>query len=65
MTPLSNPAVVIPAGIGPGGMPMGLQIVGPASRDAWLPDVAHAPEERFKGDEILGRPVPDLRRYCR
>lgn len=63
VTLLANPAVVIPAGYGPGGMPMGLQLVGPARRDAWLLDVAHALEERFRGDGELGRPLPDLRRH--
>ncbi len=63
VTLLSNPAVVIPAGFGPGGMPMGLQLVGPAKRDAWLLDVAHALEQRFHGDRVLGRPLPDLGRH--
>ena len=63
VTLLANPAVVIPAGFGPGGMPMGLQLVGPARGDAWLLDVAHALEERFQGDGELGRPIPDIRRY--
>ncbi len=65
VTLLSNPVAAIPAGLGPGGMPMGLQLVGPAKRDAWLLDVAHAIEARFRDDAVLGRPVPDLGRLGR
>lgn len=56
------PAVVIPCGRDAGGLPFGIQIVGPHLRDGWLLDVAHTLETLFAGDADLGRPVPDLTR---
>lgn len=56
------PAVVIPCGRDAGGLPFGLQIVGPHLRDGWLLDVAHTLETLFAGDTDLGRPIPDLTR---
>lgn len=41
------PAVVIPTGLGPGGLPLGLQLVGAASDDSRLLSVAHWCEEFF------------------
>ena len=60
VTMMSNPAMVIPCGLGSGGLPFGLQIVGPLGRDAWLLDVGHTLENLFSTIEGLGRPRPDL-----
>ena len=60
VTMMSNPALVVPCGLGPGGLPFGLQIVGPLGRDAWLLDVGHTLESLFSTIEGLGRPRPDL-----
>ena len=60
VTMMSNPALVIPCGLGPGGLPFGLQIVGPLGRDAWLLDVGHTLERLFSTMEGLRRPRPDL-----
>ena len=65
VTMMTNPAVVIPCGLGPEGLPFGLQIVGPRGRDAWLLDVAHTLECHFASIEGLERPVPDLGRLRR
>ena len=56
------PAVVIPCGRDAGGLPFGIQIVGPHLRDGWLLDVAHTLETVFSGDADLGRPIPDVTR---
>jgi Asp-tRNA(Asn)/Glu-tRNA(Gln) amidotransferase A subunit family amidase len=57
------PAAVIPAGLGPGAMPFGLQLVAARGRDAFLLDVAHSLEHAFAADADLARPRPaDLSR---
>jgi amidase len=60
VTLMGNPAVVIPCGKGPDGLPFGLQIVGPLHRDAWLADVAVTLEALFASDPDLCRPRIDL-----
>jgi len=60
VTLMGNPAVVIPCGKGPDGLPFGLQIVGPLHRDAWLADVAVTLEALFARDADLCRPMIDL-----
>lgn len=60
VTMMGNPVAVVPCGLGPTGMPFGLQLVGPYKRDAWLLDVAHTLEAAFAGDPDLARPVPGL-----
>jgi len=62
VTLMANPAVVIPCGLGPTGLPFGIQIVGPLAGDAWLLDVAHTLEGQFATIETLARPVPELDR---
>jgi amidase len=37
-----GPVVNVPAGFGPGGLPMGLQIIGPSRADLVVLQVAHA-----------------------
>ncbi|MBW8464688.1 MAG: amidase, partial [Acidovorax sp.] len=36
------PALAAPAGFGPGGLPAGLQILGPAQQDAAVLQIGHA-----------------------
>ena len=60
VTLMGNPAVVIPCGTGPDGLPFGLQIVGPLHRDAWLADVAVVLESLFAREPDLRRPMIDL-----
>jgi amidase len=36
------PALAAPAGLGPGGLPAGLQIIGPAQSDAAVLQIGHA-----------------------
>ena len=60
VTLFAGPAVVIPCGMGPGDMPMGLQIVSRARSDAWLLDVAHTLETLFASSSDLSTPKPDL-----
>lgn len=60
VTLMGNPAVVIPCGKGPDGLPFGLQIVGPLHRDAWLADVAVTLEALFAREADLCRPMIDL-----
>ena len=60
VTLFAGPAVVIPCGMGPGNMPMGIQLVSRARSDAWLLDVAHTLETMFASDDALSTPKPDL-----
>jgi Asp-tRNA(Asn)/Glu-tRNA(Gln) amidotransferase A subunit family amidase len=60
VTLMGNPAVVIPCGKGPDGLPFGLQIVGPLHRDAWLADVAVTLEALLTREPDLSRPAIDL-----
>ena len=62
VTMMSNPALVIPCGRGPEGLPFGLQVVGPLGRDAWLLDVGHTLEACLSTIEGLGRPRPGRHR---
>ena len=64
VTLLANPAAVIPCGSGPGGLPMGLQLVGPLRRDAWILDFAHYLEALFAESPELKRPLPDISRLA-
>ena len=60
VTLFAGPAVVIPCGIGPGGMPMGIQLISRVRSDSWLLDVAHTLETVFASTEALATPKPDL-----
>ncbi len=55
-----HPVAVIPFGLDPTGTPMGLQIVGPRSRDGYVLQIAAAIEEAAAGIDGLERPVPRL-----
>ncbi|BCJ90649.1 amidase [Terrihabitans soli] len=60
ITLTTHPATVIPAGLGPSGMPFGLQIVGKYRDDAGTLSAAAALEAAFAEDAELQRPLPDL-----
>ena len=57
-----HPAVALPLGLDRGGMPFGLQIVGPRGGDAYVLAVAAALERLLAGDARTARPAPDLQR---
>ncbi|MDE0114292.1 MAG: amidase family protein [Albidovulum sp.] len=60
VTLFAGPAAVIPCGLGPGGMPMGLQIISRARSDTYLLDVAHSLERVFSDDSDLAVLEPVL-----
>ena len=60
VTLFAGPSVVVPCGMGPGGMPMGLQLVSRARSDAWLLNVAHTMERCFNGISEMRTPLPSL-----
>ena len=57
-----HPAVSLPVGLDPHGMPFGLQIVGPRGGDAFVLAVAAELEALLAGDVRTSRPVPDIAR---
>lgn len=60
ITLTGHPATTIPCGLGPTGLPFGLQIVGRNRDDAGTLAVAAAIEAALAGDPGLRRPLPDL-----
>lgn len=60
VTLVGHPAISIPVGLDPAGMPFGLQVVGPRGGDAYVLAVAAALERALAGDARTARPVPDL-----
>lgn len=60
VTLVGHPAISIPVGVDPAGMPFGLQIVGPRGGDEFVLNVAEALSDVFAGDSQLARPVPDI-----
>ena len=56
----SHPATVIPAGLGPTGMPFGVQIVGRHRDDVGTLATAAAIEAELAKDPKLARPKPDI-----
>lgn len=56
----THPTTVIPAGLGPTGMPFGIQIVGRHLDDAGTLAIAAAMEAAFSKDPSLARPKPDI-----
>ncbi|MCS0505002.1 amidase [Ancylobacter mangrovi] len=65
ITLTSHPATVIPCGLGPSGLPFGLQIVGRLRDDAGTLAAAAAIEAALADDPVLARPAPDLTRLAR
>ena len=63
ITLTGHPVVQLPCGLGPTGMPFGLQIVGPRLHsDRFIIAVAAALESYFATEPDLARPVPDFGR---
>lgn len=65
VTLATNPAISLPVGVDPMGMPFGLQVVGRFHGDAALLDAAEAMEAAFAGIPGLARPRPDLAKLAR
>ncbi len=57
---VGHPAVSLPVGLDAGGLPFGLQIVGPRGGDARVLAVAAALEALLAGDPETARPKPDI-----
>lgn len=53
VTLFAGPAVVIPAGVGPGGMPMGIQLIAKKGSDCRLLDIAYTLEAVFSQTDGL------------
>jgi amidase len=64
ITLTTHPATVIPCGLGPSGMPFGLQIVGRWRDDLGTLAAAAAIETALAGAPGLSRPLPDLARLA-
>jgi amidase len=64
ITLVTNPAIALPCGLDPQGMPFGLQVVGRVRGDVALLDAAQALEEALGTMEGMGRPRPDLDRLA-
>ena len=62
VTLAGHPAVSLPLGLDPHGMPFGLQIIGPRQGDAFVLRAAAALEALLAGDPGTARPTPDLLR---
>jgi amidase len=56
----THPTTVIPAGLGPTGMPFGIQVVGRHRDDVGTLAIAAAMEAEFAKDPKLARPKPDI-----
>jgi Asp-tRNA(Asn)/Glu-tRNA(Gln) amidotransferase A subunit family amidase len=64
VTLVTNPAISLPCGTDPMGMPFGMQVVGRFRGDLALLDAAQALESAWKGIAGLARPKPDLARLA-
>ncbi|OWT58456.1 amidase [Candidimonas nitroreducens] len=60
VTLMTNPALALPCGTDPHGMPFGLQVIGPHRGDRRLLECGLALEQAFAHVEVLRRPRPDL-----
>jgi Asp-tRNA(Asn)/Glu-tRNA(Gln) amidotransferase A subunit family amidase len=61
ITLTTHPTTTIPCGLGPTGLPFGIQIVGRNRDDAGTLAIAAAIEAALAGDPEYRRPLPDLR----
>ena len=64
ITMRGHPAVTLPAGKDPQGLPFGLQIVGPYRRDNLLLGACHAVEAYFQTKRDLVRPLADVTAFA-
>jgi Asp-tRNA(Asn)/Glu-tRNA(Gln) amidotransferase A subunit family amidase len=64
ITLTAHPVTVIPCGVGPTGLPFGIQIVGRCRDDAGTLAAAAAIEAALADDPIYRRPLPDLERLA-
>jgi Asp-tRNA(Asn)/Glu-tRNA(Gln) amidotransferase A subunit family amidase len=62
VTLAGHPALSLPVGLDPNGMPFGLQIIGPRGGDALVLGVAASLERLLADDVRTARPVPDIGR---
>ena len=60
ITLTTHPAISLPCGTDPLGMPFGLQVVGRFRGDLELLSASRALEQAFAGSPVLRRPLPDL-----
>ena len=60
LTLTTHPVTVIPCGLGPTGLPFGLQLAGPARGDLKTLAAAAAIEAALAGEPNLSRPRPDI-----
>jgi Asp-tRNA(Asn)/Glu-tRNA(Gln) amidotransferase A subunit family amidase len=58
----THPTTAIPAGVGPNGLPFGIQVVGRHADDVGTLAIAAALESEFSKDPKLARPRPDIRK---
>lgn len=56
----THPALALPCGRDPQGMPFGLQVIAPLRAEAQLLGASHALEQAFAAHADLARPRPDL-----
>jgi len=59
VTLATNPALALPCGVDPSGMPFGLQLIGELREDAKLLAMSHALEMALATNEATARPKPD------
>ncbi len=57
LTVVGHPVIMVPAGLDEGGLPFGLQIVGPMYADHRLLSAAHHIEQAFQQVDLLRRPM--------
>lgn len=59
VTLATNPALALPCGVDPSGMPFGLQLIGELREDAKLLAMSHALEMALATNKATARPKPD------
>lgn len=64
ITMMGHPAMTIPAGKDPAGLPFGLQLVGPYRGDDFLLGVGQALENYFATKRDLNRPIADVTAFA-
>ncbi len=59
ITVVGHPVTALPCGTDDGGMPFGVQLIGPAYGDHRLLSIANALESALAADPVTARPIPD------